>query len=234
MLFFLLLGGPFVGYAQSPSEEAPFCEERGRRTASLDTRGLGIVYCTTQSVVTRPLQGAHSSARPLFYGAVPLAWGGVALFREGSDFSDVYRLALSQGTTYGLVFGLKRVVGRPRPYVHRALTSRSARHSASSEVDAYTSFPSGHAAVSAALATSWSLSHPKWYVLGPGAVWTVGVSLSRLHLGVHYPSDVLVGIGIGVGVAVLAHQFRGALTPTGVGDDSGETGPAPITVRFRF
>ena len=235
-LVLVVCGGVSVASAQSGSSPSPFCEEKERRTATVDTRGLGAVYCTTHPVITGPLEVAHASARPVFYGAVPLAWGGVLLFREGGDYADAYRLTMTQGTTYGLVLGLKHAVGRPRPFVHRALSSRSSHYNASRQNDAFTSFPSGHAALSAALVTSWGLSHPKWYVWGPGSVWAVGVSLSRLHLGVHYPSDVLVGMSIGVGVAVLVHEFRGALTP-GIVEGGGRSllqAPAPIGVTIRF
>jgi membrane-associated phospholipid phosphatase len=232
----LLLGGVSAGQGQPSAESVPFCREEARRQATVDTRGLGAVYCTANPVLTRPLQAAHASARPAFYGAVPLAWGAAALLRDDGDYTDAYRLTLTQGATYGLVLGLKHAVGRPRPYVRRALVSHSAHYSASQEADAYTSFPSGHAALSAALVTSWTLSHPKWYVGGPGAAWAVAVSLSRLHLGVHYPSDVLVGAGIGVGMAVLVHQMRERLTPEIVrGEPTGALRvPPPITVRVRF
>lgn len=235
-LVLFLFGGVSVAGAQPASPPSPFCEERERRAATVDTWGLGAVYCTTHPVLTGPLEVAHASARPVFYGAVPLAWGGTLLFRRGSDYSDAYRLTVTQGTTYGLVLGLKHAVGRPRPYVHRALASRSSHYSASREEDAFTSFPSGHAALSAALVTSWGLSHPKWYVWGPGSVWAVGVSLSRLYLGVHYPSDVLVGMTLGVGVAVLVHELRGALTP-GLVEGGGHSllqAPPPIGVTIRF
>jgi len=236
MLVLFLVGGVSVGNAQPASVPSPFCEEKERRTATVDTRGLGVVYCTTRPVFTGALEAVHASARPVFYGAVPLAWGGALLLREGTDYSDAYRLTMAQGTTYGLVLGLKHAVGRPRPFVHRALSSRSSHYSDSRQDDAFTSFPSGHAALSAALVTSWGLSHPKWYVWGPGSVWAVGVSLSRLYLGVHYPSDVLVGMSLGVGVAVLVHEFRGALTPDIVEGDGRSLlqAPAPIGVTIRF
>ncbi len=236
LVIVLLLGGGRVGHSQSVTESVPFCQDESRRTATLDTRGLGTIYCTTRPVLTRPMQVAHATARPIFYGAVPLAWAGAFLFRDDPDYTDAYRLGLAQGTTYGLVFGLKRAVGRPRPYVTRALTSRSSHYGESQGGDAYTSFPSGHAALAAALATSWSLSHPEWYVVGPGVAWAVAVALSRLHIGVHYPSDVVLGMGVGVGVAVLTHQLRGALTPAVIGGDSqnGARVPTPVRVRIRF
>jgi membrane-associated phospholipid phosphatase len=114
----------------------------------------------------------------------------MAYLRGRDDFSDVYRLGLAQGATYAFVLGLKHAVGRPRPYVYRALSSRS-RHYGEAQGERFLSFPSGHAAISAALVTSWSLSHPDWYVVAPGATWAVGVALSRLHLGVHYTSTSL-------------------------------------------
>ncbi len=236
LVFVLVLWGGGGAYAQSSDESVSFCQSRERRTATLDTRGLGAVYCTTNPAVARPLQAAHVSARPLFYGIVPLAGGSAALLRDDGNYADVYRLALAQGATYGLVVGIKHAVGRPRPYVRRALTSRSAHHSASQTADTHTSLPSGHAALSAALVTSWALSHPKWYVWGPGGIWAVGVSLSRLRLGVHYPSDVLIGAGIGVGVALLVHQIRGALTPNVNGEGSGGAlrEMPPVALRFRF
>lgn len=235
MLVFLI-GGGGVAHSQSVTEPVPFCQDEPRRTATLDTRGLGSVYCATRPVLTRPLQAAHATARPVFYGAVPLAWAGAFLLRNDPDYTGAYRLTLAQGATYGLVFGLKRVVGRARPYVTRALTSRSSHYGESRQADAYTSFPSGHAALAAALVTSWSLSHPKWYVAGPGGAWTAAVALSRLHLGVHYPSDIVFGIGIGLGVAVLTHQLRGVLTPDIVKGDSPNAlhGPPPVHVRVRF
>lgn len=209
-------GGMGAVHAQSPrpSSEAPsprFCADE--LDQSLDVRGLALVYCTTQSTVSAGLWGAHHSARPVFYGAVPAAWGGAALTRAPAMRAAAYRLTLTQGFTYGIVVGTKHMVGRARPYVHRPVEARASRHNPPAPGDAHLSFPSGHAALSAALVTSWGLSYPRWYVVGPGALWATGVALSRVHLGVHYPSDVLVGTVLGVGVALLVHQLRRAVTP---------------------
>lgn len=231
LVFLLLVGGGSRSYGQEETAEEPFCQEAERRRATVDTRGLGAIYCSGNSVLVNSLHAAHWSARPVFYGAVPVAWG-VGLFGAGDGVPPAYRLTLVQGTTYGLVVGLKRIVGRPRPYVNRSLTSRSDRYGASKS-RTKTSFPSGHAALSAALVTSLSLSYPRWYVLGPGAVWAMGVSLSRLQLGVHYPSDVLTGAVLGTGIAVLVHQLRGALSPEIV-QDTGSGRVSSFAVRFRF
>jgi len=207
----------------------PFCTDRERRAATLDTRGLGALYCTTPPGLARSLGAVHRSARPVFYGAVPLAWGA-AFVRGGDDYTDAFRLTVAQGGTYGLVLALKHVVGRPRPFVTRALTSRSG-HYGPDRGGQYHSFPSGHASISAAIVTSWSLSYPRWYVVAPGVAWAAGVSLSRLYLGVHYPSDVLVGAALGVGVAVLVHQVRATITPPAL---RGEGGGLPVGVTIRF
>lgn len=228
----LLLSGVTAGRAQ-PADEVPFCEKPAHRNETLDTRGLAAFYCAPSPALTASMEVAHASARPLFYGAVPLAWG-LAAVRGGEGTAAAYRLTLSQGVTYGLVVGLKLAVGRPRPYVRRPLVSRASRYGPS-QGEKYQAFPSGHAAVSAALATSWSLTHPRWYVVGPSATWAAGVALSRLYLGVHYPSDVLVGTVLGAGLAALLHQLRGPLTPPRLrGDLRAGARPPPVGLRIQF
>ncbi len=62
------------------------------------------------------------------------------------------------------------------------------------------SFPSGHAASAFAFATAVGLDEPLWLpVILPLAL---GVAVSRVRLGVHYPSDVVVGMAIGVSIGV--------------------------------
>jgi len=224
-------GGAPGSFAQSAVEPAPFCEEPERRR-TLDARGLAALYCAPNPALAASMDAVHVSARPLFYGAVPIAWG-VAGLRGGTGAAAAYRLTLVQGSTYGLVVGLKRLVGRPRPYVRRALPARADRYGPS-KGDKYRAFPSGHASLSVALATSVSLTHPEWYVLGPGAAWALGVSLSRLYLGVHYPSDVLVGAMLGAGMAVAVHLARGLLTPPRIDGMQANGASAPVGVRIRF
>ena len=76
---------------------------------------------------------------------------------------------------YELIQGLEILVSRPRDY----------------------SFPSGHSANS--LSCAWTLFRlaPKKYGV-PALVLAVLIALSRLYVGVHFPTDVLAGAAIGV------------------------------------
>ncbi len=67
-----------------------------------------------------------------------------------------------------------------------------------------TSFPSGHSAAAFAFATGACEELP---VLAPVLVPLAGaVAYSRVHTGVHYPSDVAAGAAIGIGSGMLAKR----------------------------
>lgn len=229
----VLVAAPGHGWAQTDGPgDTSFCAQPS--PASIDERGLQAVYCTASPVVQTSLHAAHRSAFPVFYGGVPAAWVGAWAFRDNGDYRDAYRLTVVQLTTFGVVTALKRAVGRPRPYVTQPLVSRSSRYRAGQTEGAYESFPSGHASLSVALATSWSLSHPRWYVIAPSAVWATAVTVSRLHLGVHYPSDVLAGAVLGAGIATAVHLLHDAITPTAFEPDPASPRGPSMTLRVQF
>ena len=65
-----------------------------------------------------------------------------------------------------------------------------------------TSFPSGHSAAAFAFASGACAELP---ALAPALVPLAGaVAYSRVHTGVHYPSDVVAGAAIGIGSGALA------------------------------
>lgn len=99
----------------------------------------------------------------------------------------------------GITYGLKYAVDRPRPFVTYPDIEKV------SDAGSY-SFPSGHTSDAFATATSLSLAFPKWYVIAPSYLWACSVGYSRMHLGVHYPSDVLAGAVIGASSALLCYK----------------------------
>lgn len=95
---------------------------------------------------------------------------------------------------------IKPLVGRRRPDPQR---TRAARRIG--KIPWTSSFPSGHSASAAAFATGAALELPvSATVLGPLAA---AVAYSRVHVGVHYKSDVVVGAASGVAVALLVQKL---------------------------
>ena len=64
-----------------------------------------------------------------------------------------------------------------------------------------TSFPSGHAASAFAFAYAVGRHLPGLAV--PIRLLAAGVAYSRVHVGVHYPGDVVIGSVLGAGTAAM-------------------------------
>ena len=105
------------------------------------------------------------------------------------------RLLSSAFLGTGLVtFGMKRLVGRKRPL---------------DETLGNPSFPSGHTSLAFSSATILGYRYPKWRVplyIGAGLV-----GFSRIYLGRHYASDVVVGAALGTAVGMLVWHKQTAL-----------------------
>jgi len=103
---------------------------------------------------------------------------------------------LANAVSHAAVQVLKRVVARPRP------CDAGGRPLALVELPDPFSFPSGHAAASAAVAVTLVLAH---FWLAPLLLPLAGlVAVSRVKLRVHHASDVLAGAALGVAGAIAA------------------------------
>ena len=91
---------------------------------------------------------------------------------------------------------VKNLVKRPRPFASGEVTPARA-HTATGY-----SFPSGHTQTIASWSSAFAMYFKKAWVSVLAGVGIVAVAFSRLFLGVHYPSDVIVGAVLGVAIAV--------------------------------
>ena len=117
------------------------------------------------------------------------------MFRQG------LRSCFAFGFANSISLILKNTVKRERPF--HAYPQLFRKKAKAGEL----SFPSGHTTAAFATATSMALTYKKWYVTLPAFAWAGGVAVSRMYLGVHYPSDLLGGMIIGVGSSFLTWKI---------------------------
>ena len=141
----------------------------------------------------------------LLFSKLGYQWGVVPF-----DVLLVLALAVSRKLREGLFAGIaiigsallnlgaKQLFARERPTLWESVAPESTF-----------SFPSGHAMGSITLAmvlvllawhTRW-----RWWVAVPMAAFVAMVGLSRVYLGVHYPSDILAGWAFSIGWTVGAY-----------------------------
>lgn len=141
-------------------------------------------------------------------------WMGVAAALSAVREPLGRRAALSGLTALGatsLVVNtvVKSSVRRPRPPIDEVPVVRRLVRAPTSW-----SFPSGHAASAAAFTTGVAA---EWPAAGAAiAPVALTVAYSRVHIGVHYPGDVLAGLAAGAAVAVgvrALHTLREAEHP---------------------
>jgi membrane-associated phospholipid phosphatase len=134
-------------------------------------------------------------AAPLSVLAVGFAKNDKALKIKGLE------MTASLIVTVGLELSMKKIINRERPFLTYPVIQNVVE-------EGNASFPSGHTSVAFATATSLSLQFPKWYVIVPSYTYAAAVGYSRMHLGVHYPTDVLGGAVVGAGSAFLCYKLN--------------------------
>ena len=95
---------------------------------------------------------------------------------------------------------LKNMIARPRPY--KVIENLTILIPEPGEF----SFPSGHTSSSFAAGMVLYLMLPKKYGI-PAMILAFLIGISRLYIGVHYPTDVIGGMVMGIWIAIAVVKF---------------------------
>jgi undecaprenyl-diphosphatase len=148
-----------------------------------------------------PLVAYANASELLFLGALVLAFVVVGGRRGVATRRAVVSAGLSAGLALAVAQVVSRVVDRPRPFAgHPGAVHLFAGHAADP------GFPSDHATAAFAIAVALLLRSRRW-----GAVALVAatvLAVTRVAMGIHYPTDVLAGAGLGALAALVLHHPR--------------------------
>ncbi|RWY49978.1 phosphatase PAP2 family protein [Mucilaginibacter gilvus] len=137
-------------------------------------------------------------SRNLMYGNIGVPAGlliGGIITKDRNMRENAGYVASSTAITFVATYLIKKLVGRPRPFIRNLKIVPV-------YIPGESSFPSGHTSTSFSTAMALSRAYPKWYVIAPSFLWAGATGYSRMYLGVHYPTDVLGGAVLGSGTAL--------------------------------
>jgi undecaprenyl-diphosphatase len=144
----------------------------------------------------------YVTVRALFAGISSLGdgkfWYGLMLLLPVVDRSwQAVTQMVATGTVSVLLYKLiKERAVRERPFI-----THTTIHCAAAPLDRY-SFPSGHTMHAVCFTWICASYHPEW--AAPLVAFTLLVALSRVVLGLHYPTDVAAGALVGGGLALTS------------------------------
>jgi membrane-associated phospholipid phosphatase len=154
--------------------------------AALDLAGLRLARTIGHGPGAERAVRAYSTLGQ--HGALWLALGAAGAALDPARRSRWRRATLAVGASYAANQVLKLAIRRPRPQLPDLPPLM--------HTPTQLSFPSAHAATSAAAVHAFGRLVPHV----PLRIAATAMALSRLYLGVHYPSDIVAGVGLGAAI----------------------------------
>ena len=214
----ILLAGGFAGLLDlinSTGEVRPQQIARDFDTSSL----LGIdrgAISQTPSSDARMLSNVGLFTA-IGFAALDPALSGIREQSLQAALSDAVIYLQSIAVTWGVTNLAKIAVRRPRPQAYiDAAAHRDDPTYSSSETDSSLSFFSGHASMTATIASTATYlafaRSPKtarpWVTLALGTAITTFVAVERVRGGSHFPTDVIAGAIAGAGVGIVVPHIH--------------------------
>jgi membrane-associated phospholipid phosphatase len=203
--------------ANAPLAGAPRAGWLSRRNLALGAATVGALaiafhndsWIAEEAAESRS-PGEHRLARAaeplgsvaIVFPTLAAAWIGAHVLGRTDEAAGVGRVAVDVAAAGAVTLALKEVVGRARP-IETGLDSDVLR-----PFSGRASFPSGHAAVSFALATAvrdeMGARWTSWVLLPAAGL----VGWSRVHDREHWTSDVIAGAALGAWTAHLTDRAQ--------------------------
>ena len=161
-----------------------------------------------RSINNAPDQLAPVAWLPMQAGSLtaPFALAGWS-YRRTRDLDPAVAYAASGFTTWLVAKGVKKLVGRGRPYDHDPTTNLRL----ATKTDGSLGYVSGHAAVASTLATVIGRGRSPVAIVGLQMFGLI-VGVTRIYAGAHLPLDVVGGAALGILVGEATNSIRSRVT----------------------